>query len=183
MNMAPATKCAVVKVNDFALASRLETTIICTLRLFSRPNFMRSQNLGAYLNQPDGIPALIPQAKRLLELRRILAELLPESLVRSCSIANCKQGKIIIFATHSAAAAKLKLMRPALSEQLLKRGVQVTGIEVQVQPLGPSAEAIEKSAKLSHNAKENLTRLEAQLPDSELKNAVARMTRRGTRSP
>src|SRR6266705_1442521 len=38
MNMAPATKCAVVKVNDFALASRLETTIICTWRLFSRPN-------------------------------------------------------------------------------------------------------------------------------------------------
>jgi len=139
---------------------------------------MRSKNLGAYLNQPDGIPALIPQATRLLELRRILAELLPESLGRSCSIANYKQGKVIIFAAHSTAAAKLKLMRTALSGQLLKRGIEVTGIEVQVQPPGRMDEVFEKSAKLSAGAEESLVRLQVQLPDSELKNALARMTRR-----
>ena len=140
---------------------------------------MPSRNLGTYLNQPGGISALIPQAQRLLELRRILAKLIPDSLARSCSIANYKQGEIVIFAAHSTAAAKLKLMRPTLVEQLLKRGVEVTGIEVAVQPPGLPTEVHEKSAKLSPSAESSLAGLEAQLPDSTLKNAVTRMTRRG----
>ncbi|MGB7543188.1 MAG: DciA family protein [Burkholderiales bacterium] len=138
---------------------------------------MYSQNLHAFLTQPDGIASLMPQARRLLELRTILATVLPESLSRSCSVANYKQGKIVIFAANSAVAAKLKLMRPALSEQLSKRGVQVTGIEVEVQPPGPKPEVIEKSAKISHDVAERLARLSTQLPDSELKNALIRLAR------
>ncbi|MGC2520293.1 MAG: DciA family protein [Burkholderiales bacterium] len=138
---------------------------------------MYSQNLHAFLTQPDGIASLMPQARRLLELRTILATVLPESLSRSCSVANYKQGKIVIFAANSAVAAKLKLMRPALSEQLSKRGVQVTGIEVEVQPPGPTPEVIEKSAKISHDVAESLARLSTQLPDSELKNALIRLAR------
>ena len=136
------------------------------------------KNPCAFLNQPDGIAPLMPQARRLIELRGILAAVLPESMARCCSIANYKQGKVIIFAAHSTAAAKLKLMRTALSGQLLKRGIEVTGIEVQVQPPGRMDEVFEKSAKLSAGAEESLVRLQVQLPDSELKNALARMTRR-----
>jgi hypothetical protein len=138
---------------------------------------MPSQNLGAFLTQLNGIASLMPQAKRLLELRAILAAVLPESLSRSCSIANYKQGKIIIFAANSAVAAKLKLMRPVLSEQLSTRGVQVTGIEVEVQLPGPTPEVIEKSAKISDDAAKSLTRLATQLPDSELKNVLTKLAR------
>lgn len=140
---------------------------------------MHPQNLGTFLTQSDGIAALMPQAKRLLDLRGILAALLPEPLAQSCSIANYKQGKIVIFAANSAIAAKLKLLRPTLCEQLLKRGVEVTGMEVQVQPPQSANEVIEKSAQLGTAAAESLDRLSAQLPDSELKTAIRRLARRG----
>ena len=137
---------------------------------------MHPQNPGAYLNQPEGIPALIPQAKRLLELRRALARLLPESLARSCSVANYKQGKIIIFAENSAVAAKLKLLRPTLCDQLSKRGVQVTVMEIEVQPrTEPVQENLPKAARMTDSAARSLTDFYNQLPDSELKTTLSRL--------
>ena len=139
---------------------------------------MQSRNLNALLNQPDGIASLMPQAKRLLELRRILDAVLPESLSRSCSIANYKQGKIVIFAGNSAVASKLKLLRPTLAEQLSKRAVQVTGIDVQVQPPAPTSQVPEKTSKLTEGASASLARLSQQLPDSQLKNVIVKLARR-----
>src|SRR5258708_37652486 len=95
---------------------------------------MHPKNLCAFLNQPDGIAPLMPQARRLIELREILAALLPESLAPCCSIANYKQGKVVIFAATGAIAAKLTLLLPALSEQLSQRAVDVTGLEVCLPP-------------------------------------------------
>jgi hypothetical protein len=120
----------------------------------------------------------MPQARRLIELRKILAAMLPESLARSCSIANYKQGKVVIFAANGATAAKLKLMLPTLSEQLSQRGIEVTGLEVCVQPLSSGSQVIEKSAKISLEATLELTRLCEQLPDSELKTILRKFASR-----
>jgi len=139
---------------------------------------MHPKNPCAFLNQPDGIAPLMPQARRLIELREILAAMLPESLTRRCSIANYKQGKIIIFAANGATAAKLKLMLPTLSEQLTKRGIEVTGLEVCVQPLSSDSQAVEKSAKMSQEAVLGLDRLCEQLPDSGLKIALGKFASR-----
>ena len=142
------------------------------------PQNMHPKNLCAFLNQPDGIAQLMPQARRLIELRKILAAMLPESLARSCSIANYKQGKVVIFAANGATAAKLKLMLPTLSEQLSKRGIEVTGLEVCVQPLASDPQVIEKTAKMSVEAASELARLSEQLPDSELKITLAKFAAR-----
>jgi hypothetical protein len=139
---------------------------------------MHPKNPCAFLNQPDGIAPLMPQARRLIELRKILAAMLPESLARSCSIANYKQGKVVIFAANGATAAKLKLMLPTLSEQLSQRGIEVTGLEVCVQPLSSGSQVIEKSAKISLEATLELTRLCEQLPDSELKTILRKFASR-----
>lgn len=140
---------------------------------------MHSQNAGAYLNQPEGIPALMPQAKRLLELRRTLAQLLPEPLARACSIANYKQGRIIVFAENSAVAAKLKLLHPALCSKLSKRGMEVTAMKIEVQPRSePSRENIPKAANMTQEAARSLTDLCVQLPDSELKLALSRLAKK-----
>jgi len=136
------------------------------------------KNPCAFLNQADGIAPLMPQARRLIELREILAALLPESLARYCSIANYKQGKVVIFAANGAIAAKLKLMLPTLSEQLSKRGIEVTGLEVCVQPLASDSQVVEKSAKMSVEAASGLARLCEQLPDSELKITLAKFAAR-----
>jgi hypothetical protein len=141
---------------------------------------MQSQNMHmknpcAFLNQADGIAPLMPQAKRLIELREFLASLLPDSLARHCSVANYKQGRVIVFASNGATAAKLKLMLPALTEQISGRATEVTGLEVVVQAQESGAQPYEKSAKMSAGATQELVRLSEQLPDSELKTAVSRI--------
>jgi hypothetical protein len=138
---------------------------------------MPTKNPCAFLNQPDGIASLMPQARRLIELRGILSAVLPPSLARRSSIANYKQGKVVIFAASSTVAAKVKLMRPTLVEQLSQRGVEVTGLEVRVQPLDHERQVFEKSSKISAEAAARLARLCEQLPDSELKIALGRIAR------
>jgi hypothetical protein len=135
------------------------------------------------LLQPDGIASIMPHAQLLIELRRRLAAILPDSLKQACSVANYKQGKVIIFATNGAVAAKLKLMHSSLAKQLSERGVQVTGIEVQVQPPEPEQQLIVKSTKIGGNAMESLAKLQDQLPDSQLKNVVAGFLQRERQNP
>jgi hypothetical protein len=136
---------------------------------------MRFQKLDAYLE--TGIQALMPQARRLLELRQILATCLPKNLQRSCTIANYLQGKVVIFAENSAIAAKLKLLVPELQDRFVSRAIEVTGIDIQVQPK-EALNTVEKFAELSPGAIDSLTELERQLPDSELKSAVSTLLER-----
>lgn len=136
---------------------------------------MHMQHPCAYLDQGDGVSALMPHAKHLIELREILASLLPESLSRQCSVANYKQGLVVIFAASGAAAAKLKFMLPALLEQISKRATEVTGLKVAVQALESTDQLPEKSAQIGSEAVSELARLCGQLPDSELKTALARI--------
>ena len=129
----------------------------------------------AFLSQADAISALMPQAERLIELREILASLLPESLARHCSVANFKQGRVIILASNGATAAKLKLMLPALTEQFSGRATEVTGLEVSVQAPVQTPQVTDKSSKMTPEAVSELTGLCEQLPDSELKKVLLRI--------
>jgi hypothetical protein len=140
---------------------------------------MHSKNLRAYLESAAGIAALLPQAERLIELRRIYSELVPQQLLRCSSIVNYKQENVVIFAENNAIAAKLKLLSPRLVNDFSKRGLQVTGIRLQVQPpQEPRKEQIRKQAKLSVAGAESLEALAKRLPDSRLKQAVTEMVER-----
>lgn len=136
---------------------------------------MHMKSPYAFLNQADGIAALMPQAERLIKLREILASLLPESLARRCSVANYKQGRVLIFASNGATAAKLKLMLPSLLEQFSRRATEVTGLEVAVQALESKPQVAEKYAKISVEAASGIAKLCEQLPDSKLKTALVRI--------
>jgi len=129
----------------------------------------------AFLDQAEGVSALMPQAERLLQLRKILASLLPDSLARHCTVANYKQGRVIVFASSGATAAKLKLMLPSLQERLSGRATEVTGLEVVVQAREAEPQVADKSAKMSEAATSTLAAFSEQLPDSELKTAVSRI--------
>jgi hypothetical protein len=139
---------------------------------------MHPHKPGALLTGSGGIPALMPQARRLLELRQILADLLPGALARSCTLANYKHGKLIVFAENNAIAAKLKLLSPQLCDRLSQRGVEVTGMDIGVQPPEPVPNRPQKSSKLSEKAAESLSRFSSQLHESELKNCITRIAGR-----
>lgn len=138
-------------------------------------DYMHSKNLDAYLVQADGINSLMPQAKRLLELRQVLLEVLPKPLADFASVANYRQGKIVIFATNSAIAAKLRLMAPTLIDRFVTRGLQVTAMNIEVQPTKGAVNARPKTAVLTQTARQALTKLASQLAESELKNAISAM--------
>jgi hypothetical protein len=131
----------------------------------------------ALLSSSGGIPSLMPQARRLLELRQLLASLLPERLARASTVANYKHGKLVLFAENSAVAAKLKLLSPTIRDQLSNRGVQVIEIEISVQAPEATKEKPEKAARLSGAAVGSLAELAAQLPDSPLKQSIALLVR------
>ena len=140
---------------------------------------MHSKNLRAYLDSTAGIAALLPQAERLIELRRIYSELVPQQLLRSSSIVNYKRQTVVIFAENNAIAAKLKLLSPRLVNDFSKRGVEATGIRLEVQPRQEPQKALSpKQAKLSEAGAESLEALAKRLPDSRLKQAVTQMVER-----
>jgi len=140
---------------------------------------MHSRKLHAYLDSAAAIAGLLPQAERLIELRRIYSKLLPQQLLRSSSIVNYKQQMIVIFAENNAVAAKLRLLSPRLVNDFSKFGVEVTGIRVEVQPRPEPLEATTpKRARLSRAGAESLEALANQLPDSKLKQALAQMAAR-----
>jgi hypothetical protein len=141
---------------------------------------MHSKNLRSYLDSAVGIAGLLPQAERLIELRRIYSKLVPQQLLRSSSIVNYKQQKVVIFAENNAVAAKLRLLSPRLVNDFSKCGVEVTGIRLEVQPrqdeLNPR---LPKQARLSKAGTESLEALARQLPDSPLRRALADMAAHG----
>src|SRR5262245_43775480 len=94
---------------------------------------MQAKRLGDYLDRDDGTSRLVPQAALLLAVRQHLSEVLPDYLRRSCSIANYKQGVVIVLAGSNAVAAKLRHFEPRILEALGKRGLKATGMRVQVQ--------------------------------------------------
>ena len=140
---------------------------------------MHSKNIRAYLDSAAGIAGLLPQAERLIELRRIYSELVPKQLLRSSAIVNYRQKNVVIFAENNAVAAKLRLLSPRLVNDFSKYGVEVTGIRLEVQPRQEPRKALNpKQAKLSAAGAESLEALAQRLPDSRLKQALTGMVER-----
>jgi hypothetical protein len=142
---------------------------------------MHAKRIGQYLDTSPGVDRLTSHAACLLALRRVVAEALPESLRQSSTIANFKQGKVLVIAENNAAAARLRLLAPSLIERLSERGWQVTGLRVEVQPdarrrMQPVEE---KRLLLSHSARDALARSVAELPESRLRRAIEALARRG----
>lgn len=140
---------------------------------------MHSQNLGAFLAEADDIKPLMSHAKRLMELQRLLPISLPGSVAQGATVANYRQGKVVIQAANGAIAAKLKLLAPGLRDHLSKHGFEVTGIEIEVQPGKSSGGPSVKAARLSATASRELSRLASQLPDSELKSIIESFSSKG----
>lgn len=148
---------------------------------------MRAKPLGEYLESGDGISRLMPQAADLLAVRRALASVLAESLPRSVSIANYKQGVVVFIAESGAVAARLRLLEPRIAGILNKCGIEATGIRIVVQPhrrtLSQTAE--KKGLFVSPSVSEALWKTAQGLPAGSLKDSVmalAERTRQGGRT-
>jgi len=140
---------------------------------------MPSKKLGEFLSSAPETGRLVPQAAELLEIRQALRDLLPDTMRAFCEIARVKQGSVVIFAENNATAAKLRLISPTLLNELRRRGMQLTGIELRVQGGKSQAPQVPRRAvELSSAAGEALDQLSAQLPDSPLRTAIRSLARK-----
>lgn len=146
---------------------------------------MRSHSLGELFLQDDKTNPLIFHAKFLLDLRRIIAQVLPVEIARNCSIANYKDGKLVIFADNNAVAAKLRLLAGGLPTKiaghLQQTGRQVTAVAIEVQPRVRTTQGTGKSTHLSQNGARELLELSTQVVDIKLKDALVSLASRATK--
>lgn len=138
--------------------------------------------IGDFLDADETAHRVAAQAALLLRLRETAPLVIPEALLRSASIANCKQGKLVIFAENNAIAAKLRLFEPRLLDLWSRLGLQISAVRVEVQPTAGGSAGRIKHAALSAGAEQALTRLASQLPEgSPLQTAVGSLANRAGR--
>jgi hypothetical protein len=135
----------------------------------------------------EAIAPMLGQLAHLAKLQKTYADTVPASLLASSRVAAMEGSTMIVAATNGAAAAQLKQMLPRLFARFLenqKRDQEVTAIRVIVQPaVVPGAGASNKPVVPGTPMSDaSLGALAAALPESPLKETVARMQkrRRGT---
>jgi len=71
-------------------------------------------NIDRILSADDNLQPVVEKARAIRELSRLCNAFLPPELARQAQAANFKDGKLVILAANSAAAAKLKLLAESL---------------------------------------------------------------------
>jgi hypothetical protein len=134
------------------------------------------RSLEDCLKGDAGFARLSTQAVRLLNLQRLLDSATP--LARNARVANLRVGKVVIHATNSAVAAKLRQLAPSLVGVFRHEVPEVTGIDVRVQPRADNHQPASIPARkiIGEAQKRGLTSLADGLPeDSPLRSALGRL--------
>src|SRR5918912_1589217 len=107
----------------------------------------------------DGeLQPVLAKTRELRALAGLVESFLSAELGAETRVAGFKEGKLALLAANSAAAAKVRLLAPALTRFLLDRRWQVNLVSVRVQPNAARASALSarKSVHLPTHALERL---------------------------
>lgn len=130
--------------------------------------------ISRYLKASPDLAAVALHAERLIALQHLFEVIAPPALAQHCRVANFNQGKLVLHATNTLIAAKLRQVVPTLSEEFSNRGWKVTAIQVAVQDRGfePAAQAPERPAPLGDAARASLSAFAKNAADPRLRGAV-----------
>jgi hypothetical protein len=140
---------------------------------------MSDKRVGLLLNSLPELQALNRELRQLAALQSALAEVLPDNLSTSASVALVKAGELILVADNGAVAAKIRQMAPRILSSLHQRGYEITGIRLQVQVRTRDNPLPQKQISLSSEARNAIDSLSSQLDPSPLKAALERLGRHG----
>ena len=140
----------------------------------------RLTKLDRILSAQGELQPLVAKTRDLRALAGHVQAFLSRDLARQVRVGNIRDGQLTLIAANSAAAAKLKLLGPALSQFLLEQRFQVNSVAVRVQPNSSRAglPLREKTVQLSTHALQSLQALHEKLEPSPARDALARMLRR-----
>jgi hypothetical protein len=141
------------------------------------------QKIGDVIANSGDLQVLARQAQGLKVLELFLLESTPAALGAASRVANLKAGTLVILAENAAVAAKLRQLAPRLLLHFRERGVEVTGIrvEVQVKTHKIKAEDDVTTPALPPDAVKEFSALAKALPASPLKSALERLVSRSRR--
>lgn len=140
----------------------------------------RLAKLDRILSTDGELQPVIAKARDLRAVAGVVLGFLSADLARCTRVGDLKDGKLTLLATHSAVAAKLQLLAPALIRILHDRRWQVTSVSVRVQPNAARTASPEaqKTVYLSTHALDSLRSLHSRMAPSPARDALGKMLRR-----
>ena len=130
-------------------------------------------SLEHYLDAADGAGRLMAHARLLVKLAGLYQQIAPPHLQQASTLANYKNGTVVIHAHSNAVAAKLRQLAPTLADGFSQRGVECNGVLVKVQPPEKQEESRHATQKpLSAGACSSLEHLRDALPNDALRQAI-----------
>lgn len=133
-----------------------------------------------YLNTGNAAASVLAHGWQVLQAQRAYQEFAPAFLGQGSTVANIKQGIVVIHAESGAIAAKLSQMTRSLAGEFAKRGFECSEVKVKVQgrittPLSPPPQV----HPISQSAGSQLTDLAHGLPEqSSLRRALEELVQR-----
>ena len=138
---------------------------------------MSEKRVGLLISTLPEFRHLNHEIRHLMGLQRMLAEVLPENLANSATVAALKSGELFLFLDNGATAAKLRHMAPRIVAAFQARGVEITGIHLRVQARVRDNPLPQKHISLGIAARAALDALADRLDASPLKSALRRIGR------
>ena len=141
---------------------------------------MRPLRLDRILSAEGELQPLLAKAQELRALSGLVQSFLSTELAGAARVASFKDSQLVLVAPNSAAAAKLKLLAPALGRFLTERRWQVNSVFVRVQPSSSRASvpALHRDVHFSTSALDALRELHASMRPSPARDALGRLLRR-----
>lgn len=122
---------------------------------------------------------VLATAQRHLQIRQIIAAVLPPALGAVCQVAKAEQQSLLLAVPSAAHAAKLRQLAPSLTRALTNHGWNLNEIGVRVQAGLPGTETKVSRPKeaqpLEATALQAFETLHANLRPGPLADAVARL--------
>jgi hypothetical protein len=141
-----------------------------------------AHDAASYLGANEKMAALLPAVKRMAQLQKACAAILPE-MFGYCEVLQCNADQLVLGVPNASVAAKLKNRLPKLQDALATQGWQLNAIRLKIQvranlPTPPPV----KQLHLPQQAVSALASLGGTLEDSPrnaaLRSAIARLVER-----
>jgi len=142
---------------------------------------VRLPKIDRILSAEGDLQPLLAKTRELRVLSGLVQDFLPPDLARLGRVVNFREAELVLSAANPAAAAKLRLLAPALSRYLSERRWQVNLVSVRVQPNASrfGAVATQKNVRLSTTSVQSLKSLRNRLPeDSPTRHALDQLLAR-----
>lgn len=139
-----------------------------------------NQPLQRFLGSGDTLSRLQDHARTLLRAQEALRGMLPQAMGEACSVANLRDGNLVVFARNGSVASRLRQMVPSLINGFAARGQIVQAIQVKVGVVVEAEAPPPREARaLGPGGRESIARLIADLPeDAPLRASLQRMLER-----